>query len=689
LSGKTSCCCRRRRNQKQKRDSFNASIPIIIDFNHHHHHHQEVSRTKTNSNQRNLSTMGCEQSLPVQNQVDPTFINKNVGDGSVNATPTGNSTVATVRSNRSTPSTFHGGGGGDSCSPPHRLSNASSNNDHMVVIEGVPDDTRKNYHHSMSWSPSNNNFNKTGGGGGGGGTSSSITSSPGVSVDTGGGLSDEDVIVDLPQLDPDGNLMPSEIVRRTSSSVMTSSISIGNKTKGGKSLKMQYAYRSQRGYYPDHPLKPNQDKYGITLKFAGEEGDAIFSVFDGHGDKGHECANFTKTKLPQALAKYVRQKRVQRYSEKLQKNGNSKKKGAWNPKEWPLLSTTDFEEACKKAFREANKSLREDKKISDALSGTTAASACFHGGRMTVCHVGDSRVVLGRRVARAASYPSDNYSATFNDQIEEEKYDEDEMMSRKEDSLSHDARDIIAVPLTRDQTPYRKDERERLSKMGAEIKTVAQMEGNTLLTDDWEDIPNGSKIHLNGADPPRVWSPGKSWPGCAFTRSIGDSLAEEIGVCSEPEIMTKELTANDEFLVIASDGLFEFMTDQEVINICSACNNPLQACEMLTKASYDKWIQHDTRCDDISVIVCFLSSTFVPSPTEVDGTTDDLDCDAPLPIADSKTATLVKPIEKQDHQKPRITEIFSPNTTEAGHVIAEAAAPKMVMEMDDFPDYNY
>ena len=168
--------------------------------------------------------MGCEQSVPVQNHVDPTFVNKNNKNVSVNANPTSNSTVATVRSNRSTPSTFHGGGGGDI-------------NDHMVVIEGVPDDTRKNYHHSMSWSPSNSNFSKTGGGGGGG-TSSTITSSPGVSVDT-GFLSDEDVIIDLPQLDPDGNLMPSEIVRRTSSSVITSHISIGNEAKGGKSLKMQ------------------------------------------------------------------------------------------------------------------------------------------------------------------------------------------------------------------------------------------------------------------------------------------------------------------------------------------------------------------------------------------------------------------------------------------------------------------
>ena len=45
---------------------------------------------------------------------------------------------------------------------------------------------------------------------------------------------------------------------------------------------------------------------------------------------------------------------------------------------------------------------------------------------------------------------------------------------------------------------------------------------------------------------PRVWAPGKSFPGCAFTRSIGDSVAEGIGVTAEPELLRKELTEEDQ-----------------------------------------------------------------------------------------------------------------------------------------------
>ena len=51
-------------------------------------------------------------------------------------------------------------------------------------------------------------------------------------------------------------------------------------------------------------------------------------------------------------------------------------------------------------------------------------------------------------------------------------------------------------------------------------------------------------------------------PGCAFTRSMGDSVAEAVGVFSEPEVLTKELGADDRFIVIASDGVWEFLTNQ-------------------------------------------------------------------------------------------------------------------------------
>jgi serine/threonine protein phosphatase PrpC len=251
------------------------------------------------------------------------------------------------------------------------------------------------------------------------------------------------------------------------------------------------------------------------------------------------------------------------------------------------------------------------------LSGTTAVSVCFHGGRMTICNVGDSRVLLGHRIPSK----SNNNNNNAEESKEEEKCEVD-----AEPQAVHNFRagELLAIPLTRDQTPYRKDERERVRKFGAEIKSIDQMEGRMEMHDNWGDMVLGKSVDIEG-DPPRVWVRGKEYPGTAFTRSIGDRLAENIGVCAEPEIITTYPTVNDEFLVIASDGIFEFLTNDDVLNICAASLSPQEACEVLTRAAYDKWLEHELRTDDITVIVCFLSSSFNPSSREEEvGTTEAL-----------------------------------------------------------------
>jgi len=50
-----------------------------------------------------------------------------------------------------------------------------------------------------------------------------------------------------------------------------------------------------------------------------------------------------------------------------------------------------------------------------------------------------------------------------------------------------------------------------------------------------------------------------------MTRSFGDGLAKSIGVIAVPDIFTHQITQNDSIIVIASDGLWEFMTNDEVI----------------------------------------------------------------------------------------------------------------------------
>jgi serine/threonine protein phosphatase PrpC len=102
---------------------------------------------------------------------------------------------------------------------------------------------------------------------------------------------------------------------------------------------------------------------GITLNFAGEQGDSLFSVYDGHGDEGHRCARYAKKKLPIVLAKYLRQTRAQRYLAQQLKATGKPTKAAWNPAQWPLLSVEDYEQCCRKALLETNQAMHDDKNV--------------------------------------------------------------------------------------------------------------------------------------------------------------------------------------------------------------------------------------------------------------------------------------------------------------------------------------
>jgi cGMP-dependent protein kinase len=88
---------------------------------------------------------------------------------------------------------------------------------------------------------------------------------------------------------------------------------------------------------------------------------------------------------------------------------------------------------------------------------------------------------------------------------------------------------------------------------------------------------------------------------------LGDSIANRIGVCAEPEIFSKEISDQDEVLILASDGVFEFVPNQMVLDLCMKHkNNPIHACESVVDASFEKWLTYEDRTDDITVIVIFI-----------------------------------------------------------------------------------
>jgi serine/threonine protein phosphatase PrpC len=146
-----------------------------------------------------------------------------------------------------------------------------------------------------------------------------------------------------------------------------------------------------------------------------------------------------------------------------------------------------------------NEKLHKMTTIDDTLSGTTAISVLFRGRNIFVNNVGDSRAII---------------------------------LSEGEGGK------LVTTPLSSDQTPYRRDERERVKKYGARIMTIDQMEGVEATHDNWDHGDLLDKIDESG-DPPRIWAPKGDYPGTAFTRSIGDRTAESLGVVAVPEILVR------------------------------------------------------------------------------------------------------------------------------------------------------
>ena len=55
--------------------------------------------------------------------------------------------------------------------------------------------------------------------------------------------------------------------------------------------------------------------------------------------------------------------------------------------------------------------------------------------------------------------------------------------------------------------------------------------------------------------PDRVYAPGTDLPGLAMSRSFGDTASTRLGVICEPDIRTFQITKNDRFILLASDGV--------------------------------------------------------------------------------------------------------------------------------------
>ena len=333
------------------------------------------------------------------------------------------------------------------------------------------------------------------------------------------------------------NLLETTGRTRTSRGAITRQV----KTADDDEFEMYYGWVCQAGYYPENLSKRNQDNLivmpnWISAGYPGSNGSDT-SIF-GVFDGHGQYGTECSTFSTDNLERCIKQSSA-----------------------YPDDIALAFEES----FPRVNTAMHQAKHnrprlVDDRCSGTTAICTLIQGKEIVVANVGDSRAIMGEK---------------------------------------RDGR-LVAYDLSIDQTPYRKDERDRCKRAGAAVMTMDQLEGYKPYDPNQDDYGNEED---DDGDPPRLWVPGQGYPGVAFTRSLGDEIAESIGCHANPEMAHKTLQPTDRYLIIASDGVFEFLSSQTVLDMASQFDDPLEAAKAIVAEAYKLWLYYEVRTDDITCIV--------------------------------------------------------------------------------------
>ena len=145
-------------------------------------------------------------------------------------------------------------------------------------------------------------------------------------------------------------------------------------------------------------------------------------------------------------------------------------------------------------------------------------------------------------------------------------------------------------PLSYDCKPELPNERKRIYECGGCVEKAL----------DENDEEGG---------PYRVWAYGEDYPGLAMSRSIGDMDAKKIGVIPNPQIIEYNINYNTKYMLICSDGIWEFINNEEAMKIGNKFylrNDAMGLCQELYRKSVDYWLQEDIVIDDITVVAVFF-----------------------------------------------------------------------------------
>lgn len=311
--------------------------------------------------------------------------------------------------------------------------------------------------------------------------------------------------------------------------------------------------------------KINQDCASMAHPLGGDASSALLCVYDGHGPEGHHVSN-------QVLRSMHFELDTRCTPEKLQKDPPSALTAAFESVQSQLTACTEGGAAAAAPSVDASE------------SGACSLVAYFRGNKLWVANAGDCCCVLATS-------------------IKPDKSD-----SKKGGS------GLYPIPLSAEHKCDLPSETKRIEALGGWVR-AAEYDEIGLVTPARMYRQRGEANRSKG-------------PGLAISRSIGDLNAVSIGMTPTPEVTSRTLQISksegtkaeggeDAFLIMASDGIWEFISAQDAVEIVAPFyedrkdgSGAAKASKALIERAKAEWLTEGSYRDDISVVVIFLP-TFV------------------------------------------------------------------------------
>ncbi|KAI3883909.1 hypothetical protein MKX03_017372 [Papaver bracteatum] len=108
----------------------------------------------------------------------------------------------------------------------------------------------------------------------------------------------------------------------------------------------------------------------------------------------------------------------------------------------------------------------------------------------------------------------------------------------------------------------------------------------------------------------RVWRPDVEAPGLEMSRAFREYCVKDYGVTSIPELTQRRITTDDQFVVLATDGVWDVISNEEAVRIVSSTLDRGKSAKRLVECAVKAWKRKrkGIAIDDISAICLFFHS---------------------------------------------------------------------------------